>query len=82
MKAHEEKAHQEKTHEQTELERLDAAERAGELLTGEQRGRLADLRRADILLAVEAMLHQDKTLPGKTVETATIPSGTYVSHRK
>mgnify|MGYP001569982191 CR=1 FL=1 len=46
--------------ERTELAELDTAERAGQVLTGDQRGRLADLRRADILAAVSAMWHPDK----------------------
>lgn len=49
-----------KADERTELDGLDAAERAGQVLTGAQRGRLADLRRADILATVANMLHPDK----------------------
>lgn len=39
-----------------ELNTLGTAERAGRLLTGVERGRLADLRRKEILLAVAAMI--------------------------
>jgi hypothetical protein len=52
--------HEHKADEQTELHELDTAEREGKLLTGAQRGRLADLRQADTLAKVEAMLHSDK----------------------
>jgi hypothetical protein len=42
--------------ERAELAQLEADERAGKVLTGAERGRLADLRRADILDAVKALL--------------------------
>lgn len=38
-----------------ELKQLDAAERSGQVLTGAERGRLADLRRAEILAAVAGL---------------------------
>lgn len=38
--------------ERVEWTRLEQAERAGQVLTGTERGRLADLRRAEILDAV------------------------------
>jgi hypothetical protein len=44
------------TEELKELTRLDAEDRAGKVLTGSERGRLADLRRAEILDAVNALL--------------------------
>lgn len=42
--------------ERVELTRLDQAERAGQVLTGAERGRLADLRRAEILDAVTKLM--------------------------
>lgn len=42
--------------EQQELAKLEAAERAGQVLTGEERGRLWELRRLEILASVAAML--------------------------
>lgn len=39
-----------------ELTRLDAEDRAGKVLTGSERGRLADLRRAEILDVVNTLL--------------------------
>lgn len=41
---------------QKELHLLDAEERAGKTLTGAEKGRLADLRRAEILETVKEML--------------------------
>jgi hypothetical protein len=41
---------------QAELHLLDAEERAGKVLTGAEHGRLADLRRAEILETVKEML--------------------------
>lgn len=41
---------------QAELRMLDAEERAGKHLTGAEKGRLADLRRAEILETVQGML--------------------------
>jgi hypothetical protein len=49
-----------KAGEQAELHALDAAERDGHVLTGAERGRLADLRRADILDVVATLLPPDK----------------------
>lgn len=55
--------------EQDELVQLDADERAGKVLTGGQRGRLADLRRAEILSTVSEWLRvlreEPKGLPGE-----------------
>lgn len=42
--------------EQQELAKLESAERAGCVLTGEERGRLWELRRLHILATVQAML--------------------------
>jgi predicted alpha/beta-hydrolase family hydrolase len=42
--------------ERAELAQLDAAERAGLVLTGGERGRLADLRMAKILATVAGLL--------------------------
>jgi hypothetical protein len=42
--------------ERAELAQLDAAERDGLVLTGGERGRLADLRRAEILATVAGLL--------------------------
>lgn len=41
---------------QAELRMLDTEERTGKVLTGAERGRLADLRRAEILETVQGML--------------------------
>jgi hypothetical protein len=60
LKALDETQHDEKEHQDAELHELDAAERAGQVLTGAQRGRLADLRQADTLSKVSAMLRPDK----------------------
>lgn len=48
--------------EQAELNALDAAEREGQVLTGAQRGRLADLRHDAILAEMTA--RQDRKLAG------------------
>lgn len=42
--------------EQQELQHLDACERQGMVLPGHHRGRLADLRRQEILETVQGML--------------------------
>jgi len=42
--------------EREELQQLEVADRAGQILTGAERGRLVDLRRAEILDAVARML--------------------------
>jgi hypothetical protein len=42
--------------ERAELSQLDADDRVGKVLTGAERGRLADLRRAEILDQVASML--------------------------
>lgn len=44
------------TDELAELKVLDGSERAGRVLTGAERGRLADLRRAEILDTVASLL--------------------------
>lgn len=42
---------------QQELAFLEAEERSGRILTGGQRGRLWDLRRAEILDAIQSKMH-------------------------
>lgn len=47
------------TEQHAELRVLDAEERAGKTLTGAEKGRLADLRRAEILMSVKEMFDID-----------------------
>jgi hypothetical protein len=53
------------------LHELDAAERSGQVLTGAQRGILADLRRAEIIASVMSLVAEKRPgVPGIELRTS------------